>query len=276
MWGNWLLIVDGAADVENLVMPVRGKKSYSIHSVENALDVLEALCAEDEDVSLTRLSERLGMNKASVFRLLATFEGRGYVEHCAGSGKYRLSLAAFEVGQRLLSRMTLLRQAHPVMEQLVRECNEAAYLVVRRDREALFFDVVETSQQVKVFSLVGHRVQLELSTVGQIFLAYEDSPSASLSASRSASGCLEDIRAAGICVGATGIDESVVCAAVPLFSEKGVVAGSLALVWPEFRADAAQVESVLLPALRRSGEIISSKLGYLGHYLGRDVTQHIN
>ncbi|MDF1580541.1 MAG: IclR family transcriptional regulator [Desulfuromonadales bacterium] len=262
--------------METFIMPVRGKKSYSIHSVENALDVLEALCAEEADVSLTRLSERLGMNKASVFRLLATFEGRGYVEHCVGSGKYRLSLAAFEVGQRLLSRMTLLRQAHPVMEQLVRECNEAAYLVVRRDREALFFDVVETSQQVKVFSLVGHRVQLELSPVGQIFLAYEALPSARLSASPSVADSLENIRAAGICVGATGIDESVTCAAVPLFSEKGVVVGSLALVWPEFRADAAQVESILLPALRRSGEIISSKMGYLGHYLGRDMTQQVN
>ena len=71
-------------------MPSRDKESYSIQAVENALDVLEALSEIDDDVRISQLSEKLAMNKTSVFRLLATFENRGYVEREELSGKYRL------------------------------------------------------------------------------------------------------------------------------------------------------------------------------------------
>ena len=70
-------------------MPSRDKESYSIQAVENSLDVLEALSEIDDDVRISQLSEKLAMNKTSVFRLLATFENRGYVEREERSGKYR-------------------------------------------------------------------------------------------------------------------------------------------------------------------------------------------
>ena len=99
-------------------MPSRDKDSYCIRSVENALLLLEALAEEDARCSLSQLSQRLGMTKASLFRLMATFESHGYVERKNESGEYKLGLAAFEVGQKLLSRMTLLHKARPAMAQL--------------------------------------------------------------------------------------------------------------------------------------------------------------
>ena len=117
-------------------MPSRDKESYSIQAVENALDVLEALSEIDDDVRISQLSEKLAMNKTSVFRLLATFENRGYVEREERSGKYRLGLSAYEIGQKFLSRMGLLRHARPVAERLARGCNEAVYIAVRRRKEA--------------------------------------------------------------------------------------------------------------------------------------------
>ena len=152
-------------------MPSQGKNPYSIQSVENALDVLEALCEFEDDVRISHLSEKLGMNKTSVFRLLATFENRGYVEREKGSGKYRLGLSAYEIGQRFLSRMGLLRKARPVMEKLVRECNEAVYLVVRRGSGVLFLDMVDTSQQVKIIAMVGNSYPLAGNAAGKIMLA---------------------------------------------------------------------------------------------------------
>ena len=61
-------------------MPSREKDSYNIRSVENALNLLEALADEENKCSLAQLSQRLDMTKASLFRLMATFENHGYVE----------------------------------------------------------------------------------------------------------------------------------------------------------------------------------------------------
>ena len=158
-------------------MPSRDKESYSIQAVENALDVLEALSEIDDDVRISQLSEKLAMNKTSVFRLLATFENRGYVEREEQSGKYRLGLSAYEIGQKFLSRMGLLRHAKPLIERLARGCNEAVYVAVRRRKEVLFLDMVDTTQKVKIVSLVGKRFPLETTAAGQVLLAMKNGQS---------------------------------------------------------------------------------------------------
>ncbi len=254
-------------------MPGRGKDSYSIQSVENALDLLEALCEEDE-VRISELSEKLEMNKTSVFRLLATFESRGYVVREEGSGKYRLGLSAYEVGQRMLSRMGLLRKARPSMEKLVRQCNEAVYLVVRRDGDILFLDMVDTAHQVKIVSLVGRHLPLASCVPGKVLLAFfapdEGGPPDPPSADMVPEEEMEAIRQQGYCIDLQGAGEGVACVAVPLFNGSGEAVGALSLVGPDFRLSREKIETDILPHLREAGEIISSKLGYLGHYLKKE------
>ncbi|GAB6081799.1 IclR family transcriptional regulator [Desulfuromonas carbonis] len=256
-------------------MPVRGKETYCIHSVENALALLEALCEEGEEVSLSGLSDRLGMTKASLFRLLATFENRGYVEREPGSRKYRLGMAAYEIGQKFLSHMGLLRKARPVMEQLAREFNEAIYLVVRRGDEVLFLDMVDSTQQVKIVPLVGRRFPIETTAAGKIFLAFDlDGAGLKSTPPKKATKPVisrEDanqVRQTGFCIDQSCIGDGTTCIAAALFSGPGEVAGVLALVGPEFRMPGDRVNQVLLPALSIAKEMVSSRLGYLGHVFG--------
>lgn len=256
-------------------MSSREKDSYSIHSVENALDLLEALSEEADEFRISHLSEKLNMNKTSVFRLLATFENRGYVEREEGSGKYRLGLSIYEMSQKFLSRMRLLRKARPVMEQLVRQCNETAYLVVRRNDEVLFLDMVDNAQKVKIVSLVGRRFPLASTAAGKVFLAFDGTAgtgnrgrTAKTAFAGVATEVLAAVRQNGTCIDQNGVGEGITCTAAPLFSGNGELAGVLALLGPDFRMPAEKLEHHLLPQLREAGEIISSKLGYVGHYLG--------
>jgi IclR family KDG regulon transcriptional repressor len=242
-------------------LPAKGKKSYSIQSVDNALDLLEALSDEGDEVRTSRLGERLGMNKTSLFRYLATFENRGYVEHIKGSGKYRLGPSAYEIGQKFLSRMGLLRKARPVMEKMVRECDEAAYIVVRRDSDALFLDMVDTSQQVKIISLAGKRYPVKVPAAGRVLLAYgagvEDSavdPTLTEELSRT--------HRQGYCLDRGAIGDGITSVAVPLFSTGGKLQASLSFVGPDFRLPQERIDSQLLPRLIEAGMIISSKLGH--------------
>jgi len=257
----------------------REKDSYSIHSVENALDLLEVLCEESDEFRISHLSEKLNMNKTSVFRLLATFENRGYVERDESSGKYRLGLAIYEISQKFLSRMRLLRKARPAMEQMVRQCNETVYLVVRRRDDALFLEMVDSPQKVKIVSLVGRRFPLASTAAGKIFLAFGENPCAEEKGRAGRNGTtesngqeLEAIRRSGLSIDQNGIGEGITCAAVPLFSGNGDLTGALALLGPDFRMAAEKLENHLIPLLKETGETISSKLGYLGHYLRNETT----
>jgi len=252
-------------------LSARGKDAYFIQSVDNALNVLEALCDEGDEVRITRLSERLGMNKMSVFRHLATFENRGYVEKEKGSDKYRLGLSAYEIGQKLLSRMGLLRKARPVMEQLARECDEATYIVVRRNADVLFFDMVDTSQQVKIVPLVGNRYPIGGPAAGRVLLACQPAGGGSGGEPPESTKPLAAVRRQGFCADRHALGEGIASVAVPLYGSGGKLQASLCVVAPDFRLPEENLETVLLPRLLEAGNIISSKLGYFGEGLNRET-----
>lgn len=242
-------------------MPAKGKKSYSIQSVDNALDLLEALSDEGDEVRTARLGERLGMNKTSLFRYLATFENRGYVEHVKGSGKYRLGPSAYEIGQKFLSRMGLLRKARPVMEKMVRECDEAVYIVVRRDSDALFLDMVDTSQQVKIIPLAGKRYPVDVPAAGKVLIAYgTDNREATADASMMEE--LTGIHRQGYCLDRGALGDGITSLAVPLFGSGGKLQASLSFIGPDFRLSQERIDAQLLPRLQEAGLTISSKLGH--------------
>lgn len=190
-----------------------------------------------------------------------------------GAGKYRLGITAFEIGQKLLSRMSLLRKARPIMERLARETNEAVYLTVPRGDEALFLDFVDTPHQVKIISLVGKRYTLESTAAGKLLLAKDllleksqpvsDAPKpAPLSEEE-----LDCLTQWGVLHDRGTLGEGIASVAAPMFNDLEEVAGCLCLVGPEFRLSRQQVEGPLARQLKEAGEIVSSKLGYHEHYL---------
>lgn len=250
----------------------RARADYEIRSVANALDLLEAICVEDkhepheseDEVRVTQLSQRLGMSKSAVYRLLVTFENRGYVERIAETGIYRIGANAFETGRRLLLRMGVLRHARPVMEDLCRRCNEAVYLAIHRGSEFLFIDLVESAQQVKIASLVGKRFPLAVAAPGQVLQAFSAESDDHADCPAGAS-----IRGKGYLQEQGGLGEMVSCLAAPFFDNSGTVAGVLCVVGPAFRMPEAQVETTFWPLLKDASEAVSSKLGYLKPYAGR-------
>jgi DNA-binding IclR family transcriptional regulator len=213
------------------------------------------------------------MNKTSIFRLLATFENRGYVEKEQKSGKYRLGISAYEMGQKFLSRMGLLRKAKPVIERLARECNEALYLAVPRGNEVLMLDMVDTMQQVKIIPLVGNRYPITKVSAGRVILAHSETHRASCNAAElsAIAAELKKIRETGGNVDQAVLGEGIASLATPLIDAQGNVPGSLCMVGPEFRLTPEKIAEFHLPQLIETGVVISSKLGYVGHFINKDI-----
>ncbi|HAD04577.1 MAG TPA: IclR family transcriptional regulator [Desulfuromonas sp.] len=254
-------------------MTPREKESYSIQSVEHALDLLEALCDQVDGVQIAQLSTRLGMNKSSIFRLLATLEARGYVQREESSKRYRLGMTAYETAQKFLSHMTLLRKARPVMERLARLCDEAVYLAIRRGDEVLFLDMIDTGQQVKLASLVGRRYPLTALSAGRALLAFDDDrvirprsvprppPLDAIVAM-----ALERFRRTGFGADVGGGGEGVTCLAVPLFNHREEIEGTLAILGPDFRLGSETRQLELRTQLLEAAGVISSGMGYFGYF----------
>ena len=69
--------------------------------LERCFEVIELLAEDAQPVRLGVISEKLGLQKGAVHRLLAALCSMGWVEQMPDTGFYRLTLRLAIMGQRL-------------------------------------------------------------------------------------------------------------------------------------------------------------------------------
>src|SRR5436309_12699520 len=145
----------------------REKANYIIQSVAHSLDVLEQFSGDAEELGVTELSKRLRLHKNNVFRLLATLESRGYIEQNRATENYRLGIRCLQLGQSYVQQMGVLRQARPIMADLVRQARETTYLAILRRGTVVPVEVVEADRPVRIVSQVGEALPLHSTAAGK-------------------------------------------------------------------------------------------------------------
>lgn len=154
----------------------RGAKSSKtdgayVKSLDKALALLEALSQADSALTLSDLSQRVGLPLPTTHRLLTTLERRRFVQHDNQQSRWSVGVSAFIVGNAFLPRRNLTRQALPVMRLLMEDSGETTNLAVESDGEAVFLAHVECRDMMRASSRPGSRVALYCSGAGKALLA---------------------------------------------------------------------------------------------------------
>lgn len=258
-------------------MVKKDKSEYIIQAVSHALDLVEQFHDDVDELGVTELSKRLKLHKNNVFRLLATLESRGYIEQNRATENYRLGLKALELGQTFIKQMGLLRQSRPILEHIVEDCNETAYVAIFKENHIVYLDVVETSLTVRVVSRVGSRLPAYCTAAGKAHLAFmsEEELDATLETQDLAKHTpttlatipaikaeLEKVRQQGYAYDNEELDPGVRCLAAPIRDYTRRIVGAVSISGPSMRLDDARMEETLIPLILRSGEELSTRLGY--------------
>src|SRR2546430_17159323 len=128
---------------------------YQVQVLDRAVTILDTLAADDADLSLFELAERLSLHKSTIHRLLMVLERHRLVERRAAAGKYGLGLKLFEFGIKAFARLGLGERARPHLERLAAEARETAHLCILVGGEVLYLEQVDPSRTVRVPSSVG-------------------------------------------------------------------------------------------------------------------------
>lgn len=143
---------------------------YSIAVLGKALDLLDALDT-DEALTLTELSARVGIPKATALRILANLEERDYVER-DNHGQYRLGVRLLQLGERKSAGLDLRRVARPVMKQLHAEFDETVNLAVPGDDGIVYIDILQSPRGLRMAATVGMRDDYHSCSLGKAMLAH--------------------------------------------------------------------------------------------------------
>lgn len=258
-------------------MGKKDKSEYIIQAVSHALDLLEQFHGDMDELGVTELSKRLKLHKNNVFRLLATLESRGYIEQNRATENYRLGLKSLELGQTFIKQMGLLRQAKPILERIVKDCNETAYVAIFKEGYVVYLDVVETDLTVRVVSRVGSRLPAYCTAAGKMHLAYMSEEEldhlypgnefktytpTTISSKAQLRKELQTIAEQGYSLDNEELDLGVRCVAGPIRDYTRRIVGAISVSGPSMRFSDDRIEKELIPLVMKTAEELSTRLGY--------------
>jgi IclR family KDG regulon transcriptional repressor len=253
---------------------------YDIQSVVRALRVLELLAAEEASLSLRDITERAGLSKPTVFRILSTLKKMDYVEQEPVSGNYLLGLKVFEMGSAFIDKMSLRSFAMPLIQELVDKYNETVHLAILDKSDIVYIDKIDGTQTIRMMSAVGKRGPAHCTSVGKAILAHKSPEEQeeilgarelvkltkhSITDKEALKKELEQIKQKGYAIDNEEQEIGLKCVGVPIFDYHGKVIGGISVSGPSSRFSSARLKNELIPLVVETAEKISHRMGYKTH-----------
>ncbi|MEV5652346.1 IclR family transcriptional regulator [Nocardia sp. NPDC052254] len=132
--------------------------------------LLEAFDAAAGELSLTELSRRSGVAKATTYRLANELVGWGVLER--SGTKYRLGLRLFELGQLVPAQRLLRDAALPYLQELYAETGATVHFAIRDGLDVLYIDKLVGHGAVEIPSRIAGRLPLYATATGKAILAF--------------------------------------------------------------------------------------------------------
>lgn len=142
------------------------------NSAARVVGVLEILAEAREGLGVTAIGRAAGIHKATASRLLATLSGGGLVERDPTTGRYRLGVGLIRLAGAASSGLDVIRQAHPVLEDLKERTRETTNLAILDQDGVLYVDQVTGGQAIVMSNWVGRRSPVHCSSSGKVLLAF--------------------------------------------------------------------------------------------------------
>ena len=148
--------------------------SEPIRAVDRALDVLLCFSANNPVLSMTQISEIVGMNKSTVHRLLATLEAKRFVQRDPLTGLYQPGNRLLQMAFLTTQKNNLNEVVEPYMHKLNEKYRETITLSILDDADVVYSSVVESQQTVKLAARPGQRLPAFCTASGKALMAYSD------------------------------------------------------------------------------------------------------
>lgn len=143
----------------------------AIQSLDRGLAILEAVAASSTPVPLRQLTELIGIDRSSVFRLANTLRQRRFLAHPKDSRDYILGPTAWRLS-RQYGRTVLGTFFHHYLQELTTTLGETSHFAVREGVQVFFIDHhVPTGQMVSVAGQTGEYAPLHCTAHGKALLA---------------------------------------------------------------------------------------------------------
>jgi DNA-binding IclR family transcriptional regulator len=242
----------------------------SIQSLDRGLFILEAVAKSKQPVPLGQLTDLLGIDRSSVFRLANTLKRRGFLANPNGRKDYILGPSVWRLSRKYDWSRTLIAFCHEHLKKLAVATCETVHLAVREGKQAFFIDHASTNQIIVVSGQTGEFVPLYCTAHGKALLAdctaadlraifgamkfQPYTPQTLVSIEKLAAACAK-IKADGFAVDNIEYQPEVRCLAAPVRDKEGTIVASIGISAPLSRFPPERVSSIAMEVCQVALEI---------------------
>jgi len=144
----------------------------TIQSVDRALSILEFMARHRGEVSLSEISDALGLNPSTCHHIVRTLVARNYVRPGTARGRYMLGSQIVLIADSVNIKAELPGRAKPVIDALNLATEEAVHLAVLQGDEMITLVKREARHALRVDSgSIGKSTALHATATGKMLLA---------------------------------------------------------------------------------------------------------
>lgn len=149
-----------------------GKPSFQV--LERTFSILELFTEERPEWSTTEVARILHLPIPTAHRILAALKRHGYVSQHEETKRFRLGVAALQLGDRARAVVDLRALSLPALRRLSHETGETALLTVLTPNHArgVCLERVETQQPLRLSVQPGRQLPLHAGASQKALLAY--------------------------------------------------------------------------------------------------------
>lgn len=226
----------------------------TIRSIERAVDVLACFDRETPRLSVTDLQKRLGLSRPTLYRILATLEGKGLIRSVGAPARFELGYGASRMAGNWIGQHDFVRAAHPILHRLWEETGETvALFVVGEHGDKICVEELPSRQALTFTRGVGFTEKLTVGASGKAMLAFMPDAPRDLG--------LDEVRRTGIYVSEGEIIEGAVAISAPVFGSESAVIGGVCVFGPQVRLADGQ-RSDCIAQVKAAAIAISRALGH--------------
>ncbi|PWJ86300.1 IclR family transcriptional regulator [Pseudaminobacter salicylatoxidans] len=145
-----------------------------VRQIDNVLDLFEIYARERSPLTLTALSEALGIPKSSTFNVIETLVSRGFLYETKPRGGYYPTQRLLELARSMMDGDPLTARIHGQLEALAAATGETAVLSAREQDDVVYVDVVESTAPIRYFAKIGERRPIYTTSSGKAILTTYD------------------------------------------------------------------------------------------------------
>lgn len=245
-------------------------------SIEKAFAILSVFSQNGGrfELGVGEISKILKMHKSTVHRFLRSMEKVGVIERNNETGKYRLGLKLYELGNSVSLKKIMVDRARKYLEDLHWYLNETVNFATLKNGEVVYLDKIIADRNFVIISEVGKRLPAHCTGLGKAMLAFL--PESDVKRIIKEKGLkkftkntitnkkdlfeeLKKIRECGYAIDNEEIEDGLRCIAAPIFNGDGEVIAAVSISGPSSRINETTYEEYSKHVIK-TARLISEEL----------------